>query len=325
LKPHLRAENCTELLEMARGASRRELERRLAARFPQADSGEFLRAQKVKPLSAERFALQLSIGSETRARLERVLDLMSHANPSRSLEVVIDRALDGLVRELEHKRLAKTKRSGPRLAKTKRPRLAETERAAQRVKEISAPSNARAGAGDRAARSAESESTRAGAGDRSGTAAESESARAGAGDRAARSAESESTRAGAGDRSATSAESESARAGAGASGAKSENPVRAIPRAIRRLVFERDGAQCSFIGETGQRCCCRGALELDHITPLSRGGPSDPANLRVLCRAHNRLAAEEWFGRACVETAVTEARAMGAARAGDLRCHARSR
>src|SRR6187431_1906781 len=34
LRPHLRAENAEELLALARGASRRELERRLAVRFP---------------------------------------------------------------------------------------------------------------------------------------------------------------------------------------------------------------------------------------------------------------------------------------------------
>jgi hypothetical protein len=38
-------------------------------------------------------------------------------------------------------------------------------------------------------------------------------------------------------------------------------------------------------------------LELDHIDPFSRGGASTPDNLRLRCRAHNQLHAEECFGR----------------------------
>jgi len=317
LKPHLRAENCTELLEMARGASRRELERRLAARFPQADSAEFLRAQKVKPLSAERFALQLTIGEATRAKLERAVDLMSRENPSRSLEAVLDRALDVLVKELERTKLAKTKRAANPRASATRSDVKPTERDERLI--------TRTGAGEKAAKADTLAGTRDGAA-RDGVARDGVARDGAARDGAARDG---AAREGAASKGAVSERVANAgtRAGAGESAARAVGPrairKRAIPRSIRRQVFERDAAQCSFVGENGESCACRSGLELDHIRPWAFGGPSDVANLRVLCRAHNRLAAEEWFGKnlhrgrreraACGEAARREQSACSAA------------
>jgi 5-methylcytosine-specific restriction endonuclease McrA len=75
---------------------------------------------------------------------------------------------------------------------------------------------------------------------------------------------------------------------------------RAIPAGVRRAVFERDGEQCTFIDEAGDRCPQRGHLELDHVEARALGGTNAASNLRVRCRAHNRLAAEEVFGKAHV-------------------------
>ncbi len=69
------------------------------------------------------------------------------------------------------------------------------------------------------------------------------------------------------------------------------------PRAMRREVFERDGEQCTFLSDDGARCPSHGHLELDHIEPRALGGPNAASNLRVRCRAHNRLYAEQVFGR----------------------------
>jgi 5-methylcytosine-specific restriction endonuclease McrA len=38
-------------------------------------------------------------------------------------------------------------------------------------------------------------------------------------------------------------------------------------------------------------------LELDHIVPVALGGRSTVDNLRLCCRAHNTLHAEQVFGR----------------------------
>jgi len=77
-----------------------------------------------------------------------------------------------------------------------------------------------------------------------------------------------------------------------------------ITAAVRREVFARDGEQCSYVDEQGRRCSARAFLELDHIESRALGGPDDAANLRVACRAHNRLHAEQVFGRKCVERGI---------------------
>ena len=70
-----------------------------------------------------------------------------------------------------------------------------------------------------------------------------------------------------------------------------------VSREVRRQVFARDGEQCTFVGPDGQRCSARAFLELDHVEPLGLGGTSDVANVRVRCRSHNQLWAEQAFGR----------------------------
>ena len=44
------------------------------------------------------------------------------------------------------------------------------------------------------------------------------------------------------------------------------------------------------------RCGARVGLEIDPIDPWGKGGGSGEENLRVLCRAHNLLAAGREFG-----------------------------
>lgn len=59
----------------------------------------------------------------------------------------------------------------------------------------------------------------------------------------------------------------------------------------------RDGGRCTWVGPSGRRCGATYHLEIDPIVPFARGGGHEPSNLRVLCRAHNRLAAEQVYGR----------------------------
>jgi RuvA, C-terminal domain/HNH endonuclease len=70
-----------------------------------------------------------------------------------------------------------------------------------------------------------------------------------------------------------------------------------VAAAVRREVFERDGEQCTYVDAEGRRCECKTLLELDHVTPRAHGGADDAKNLRVRCRAHNRMYAEEVFGK----------------------------
>ena len=74
-----------------------------------------------------------------------------------------------------------------------------------------------------------------------------------------------------------------------------------VSRSVRREVFERDGEQCTFMDEAGNRCPARTHLELDHVRPRARGGTNEARNLRVVCRSHNQLYAEQAFGRHLIE------------------------
>jgi len=71
----------------------------------------------------------------------------------------------------------------------------------------------------------------------------------------------------------------------------------AIPAELRRQVWERDGGRCAWTGPDGKRCNSRWQVEVDHVEAAARGGPATLANLRLACRAHNLLHAEEVYGR----------------------------
>ena len=68
---------------------------------------------------------------------------------------------------------------------------------------------------------------------------------------------------------------------------------RHIPAAVRRLVHERDGGRCAYRDKHGLRCAKRHDLEFHHKHPFARGGDHSPANLALMCRAHNALLAEQ--------------------------------
>jgi 5-methylcytosine-specific restriction endonuclease McrA len=74
-------------------------------------------------------------------------------------------------------------------------------------------------------------------------------------------------------------------------------PSRHIPDEVRDAVFVRDGSQCTFVGWNGTRCQCKKGLQVDHVRPYATGGLHEPSNLRLLCGAHNRLAAEKAMGK----------------------------
>ena len=63
---------------------------------------------RVEPLSEERFGVRFTASARLREKLEHARNLMSHV--SREFEVVVERALDALIRELENKQWGKTDR-----------------------------------------------------------------------------------------------------------------------------------------------------------------------------------------------------------------------
>jgi 5-methylcytosine-specific restriction endonuclease McrA len=73
-------------------------------------------------------------------------------------------------------------------------------------------------------------------------------------------------------------------------------PRQAIPVAVRRAVWERDGGRCCWPLDGGGTCGSTHQLELDHVVPWAKGGEATAENLRVVCRAHNVSAARAVFG-----------------------------
>jgi hypothetical protein len=61
--------------------------------------------------------------------------------------------------------------------------------------------------------------------------------------------------------------------------------------------------RCTYVSPDGRCCEARAFLELDHADPLALGGSGEAENLRVRCRAHNQLWAEQAYGREHVEGA----------------------
>jgi hypothetical protein len=74
-------------------------------------------------------------------------------------------------------------------------------------------------------------------------------------------------------------------------------PSRAVPLAVRREVWNRDGGRCTFTSEEGRRCESTWQLELDHVESAALGGEPSVENLRLRCRKHNLHHAEQVFGR----------------------------
>jgi 5-methylcytosine-specific restriction endonuclease McrA len=70
-----------------------------------------------------------------------------------------------------------------------------------------------------------------------------------------------------------------------------------IPAQVRREVRQRDEDRCAWVTEDGRRCEARSRLQYDHIKPVGKGGGGWTAdNVRLLCAAHNQLAAEPEYG-----------------------------
>jgi hypothetical protein len=71
-----------------------------------------------------------------------------------------------------------------------------------------------------------------------------------------------------------------------------------VPVSVKREVRARDGGRCQWPVASGGVCGSKVRLEVDHVVPRGKGGPSTAENCRVLCRAHNLEAARLAYGDA---------------------------
>ena len=73
--------------------------------------------------------------------------------------------------------------------------------------------------------------------------------------------------------------------------------TRYIPALMKRQVWVRDKGACRYKDPLSQRVCgSRKFVQFDHIKPLAKGGPTEVANLRLLCANHNAFMAKLHFG-----------------------------
>jgi hypothetical protein len=73
---------------------------------------------------------------------------------------------------------------------------------------------------------------------------------------------------------------------------KGSKNQRYFTAAVKKSVYIRSGGKCEY-----KNCDEERYLEYDHVLPAALGGTNEHSNCRVLCRAHNQLAAIEVFGQ----------------------------
>jgi hypothetical protein len=77
---------------------------------------------------------------------------------------------------------------------------------------------------------------------------------------------------------------------------KQEKRKAAVPAKVKREVRARDAGKCQWPTHDGGICGSEVSLEIDHVVPRGKGGPSTPENCRLLCKPHNLEAAREAYG-----------------------------
>lgn len=105
LKPHLTDANHLELLAGARGKSKLEVARQIAALWEATLDSH---PARITPLSANRYWVSFEIEGHTYDRLQRATDLLRHAVPDGNVTKVFDRALVSLLRDLERAKCGAT-------------------------------------------------------------------------------------------------------------------------------------------------------------------------------------------------------------------------
>ena len=74
-------------------------------------------------------------------------------------------------------------------------------------------------------------------------------------------------------------------------------PSRYILKSVRDALLLKAGRRCTYVSADGVRCSETRGLQIEHCRPFALGGSSTEDNLSVLCGCHNRLRAEEVFGK----------------------------
>ena len=118
LAPCLTADNHRQVLEMARGKRRAQVEQIVATLAPQPEMPDSIRrllSPGVRPQSTDRFQIQVTVAGETVEKLRLARDMLRHTLPAGHEADVLERALTALLADLARKKFAATER--PRSSK----------------------------------------------------------------------------------------------------------------------------------------------------------------------------------------------------------------
>ncbi len=245
-----------KLVEEATGKSTREVRRMLADLDPELAAP----ADRVRPLGDGRYELKAVIDADCHQGLEQLRGLLSHVDPRMTIGQLVGRIVQEALDRHDPSRPPRRARTGNRPA-------ADDSKPAAAAKDHAAPEPGHAVAVQDAALPAAATPTPERPAPPEPSSAPAPNRQAATGRRAA-----------AGSKPAGAATS-----------AKPRASGRAIPAAVKRQVWQRDGGRCSYVDpETGRRCNSRHLIEIDHLLPYALGGGADPENLRLVCRVHHR-------------------------------------
>lgn len=227
----------------------------------------------IEPLSAGRYKLQLMAGVELKRKLELARDLLRHAIPSGDLSAIVERALDLLLERTLKRRHGATSRRKPDASASHQAASPSIQAATHHDQTM-------------ASQRIENEPSI------------SKLASGGA----------DPTTPAALDDPAADSASHPASAAATPQTARASQSNRQPTNSVRRSVLARDGMRCSWCGPDGVQCTSTAWLEHDHTVPFALGGSSEACNIRLLCKAHNRLAAERAYGRHTIRRSIARQR-----------------
>ena len=66
-----------------------------------------------------------------------------------------------------------------------------------------------------------------------------------------------------------------------------------IPVSLKRKLYAQAQGCCQYQSPDGNRCGSQFQIQIDHMTPVTWGGKTSFENLRLLCRTHNLLSAQQ--------------------------------
>ena len=241
-----------KLVEESAGKSTREVRRMLADLDPELA----VPADRMRPLGDGRYELKAVIDADCHQGLEQLRGLLSHVDPRMTIGQVVGRIVHEALDRHDPSRPPHRARTGNRpAAGDSKPAAATKDHAAPEPGHAVMPAGAVTPAPEGAPQPTPSSKP------------------------APHRQPATERRAAAGRKPA----------GAATATAKPRASGRAIPAAVRRQVWQRDGGRCSYVDrETGRRCNSRHLIEMDHILPYALGGSSDPGNVRLLCGVHHR-------------------------------------